>query len=305
MIFLIAGLVLCASTSRAQIAPGACIEFITDTHGTLIAIADTCRQDTIQIGADRLGGPWVFRGEGGAVLSIARGADYTVQDTIVYSGQLVIFEGDTISAPADTIIVERMIHVPDTIVFTAGGGVSGRTYIYDLRGAAHAGLGNIDSTTAALYGLDWNFGTLNYQGYTNFSNNGAGGADSTQFQMNGLAFYGLILPTDVAYGVMLERAVLKTSFGSSTDATYSFTFANNLSSSPDTTLFSVHIKTEYVAGVRNYYLRVYKHYRTSVIGLPVPLTSGTLVCSAMIPNDRFPAYGTSVQIRLDMWIRRL
>jgi hypothetical protein len=305
LILLIAGLVLFASTSSAQIAPGQCIEFITDAHGTLVAIADTCRQDTIQVGAERLGGPWVFRGEGGAALSIARGADYAVQDTIIYPGQLVIFEGDTVSAPPDTITVQRMVHVPDTIIFTASSGTGGRTYIYDLRGTAHAGLGNIDSTYAALYGIEWNFGTLNYQGYANFSNNGGGGSDSTQFQMNGLAFYGFMLPTDVAYAVMLERAVIKTSFGSATDATYSLTFPANITSSSDTTLFTAHIKTEYIAGVRNYYLRIYKHHRTSVTGLVVPLASGVLVCSHTIPADRFPAYGTSVQIRLDMWIRRL
>lgn len=300
LILLIAGLVLFASTSSAQIAPGRCIEFITDTHGTLIAIADTCRQDTIQIGTERLGGPWVFRGEGGAVLTIARGADYLVQDTIIFPGQLVIFEGDTISAPADTLIVERMVHVPDTIIFTAGGGVAGRTYIYDLRGTAHAGLGTIDSTTAALYGLEWNFGTRNYQGYANFSNNGSGGSDSTHFQLNGLANYGFMMPTGIAYGVTFERAVIKTSFGGSTDASYELTFPENITSSSDSTLYSAHMKTEYVGGVRNYYLRIYKHNRSAVSGLVIPLASGVLVCSHSIPTDRFPTYGTSVQIRLDM-----
>lgn len=297
---------LFASTSSAQIAPGRCIEFITDSHGTLIAVADTCRQDTITIGGQRTGGPWVFRAEGDASLSILPGADYTVQDQIIFPSQIVIFEGDTVMAPADTITVERMVHVPDTIIITASGGDGGRTYVYDQRFAAHGGMGLIDSTSPGSYGLDWNFGTLNYQGYTNFSNNiGVGTTDSAQFQFNGLAPYGILLPTDIAYAVYFERAVLKTSYGASTDLTFSFPFPDNLTANSDTTLFSLHIKTEYVGGIRYYYVRVYKHSRSSVSGLVVPLATGSLVCSQSIPADRFPPYGTSVQIRLDMWIRRL
>lgn len=256
------------------------------------------------IGTQRAGGPWVFRAEGGASLSILPGADYTVQDQIIYPAQQVIFEGDTVMAPADTITVERMVHVPDTIIISATSG-GGKTYVYDQRGTAHSGLGTIDSTDGA-YGLDWNFGTLNYQGYTNFSNNiGVGTSDSAHFQFNGLAPYGIMLPTDLAYGVRFERAILKTSYGGSTDATYSLTFPDNITSSSDSTLFSAHIKTEYVASVRYYHLRIYKHSKSAVPGLAVPLSSGTLVCSHTVAADRFPGYGTSVQIRLDMWIRRL
>lgn len=185
------------------------------------------------------------------------------------------------------------------------GGAGGRTYFADKRSTIHAGLGNLDSS-GALYIMEFNFGTLNYQGYANFSNNiGASWADSTHFQFNGLAPYGFMLPTDNAYPVTFERMVLKTNYGGSTDAPYVLTFPQNITSSSDSSLFSVHLKTEYVASTRYYYVRVYKHAGSSVTGLAVPLATGTLVCSHSIPSDRFPLYGTSVQIRIDMWIRRL
>ncbi|MDT8323258.1 MAG: hypothetical protein RRA94_04020 [Bacteroidota bacterium] len=112
-------LVLFASITDAQIAPGSCIEFVTDDHGTIVAIADTCRQDTIRIGAASAGGPWVFRQGGGVSLSLLPGADYTVVDTLIASADTVIFEGDTVIVASDTTFVTRMVHVPDTVEFSS------------------------------------------------------------------------------------------------------------------------------------------------------------------------------------------
>jgi hypothetical protein len=197
-------------------------------------------------------------------------------------------------------MLQRII---DSALAAAPAAGAGRTYLRDLRPTLHAGLGNIDSS-GALYSIEFNYGTLNYQGYTNFSNQGSSGGDSAQFQMNGLVMYGFMLPLDAAYPVKFERLILKTNYGASTDAAYSLSFPENYTGSPDSTLFSVHIKTEYIATVRYYYIRIYKHVNSAIAGLSIPIGTGTLVCSHSIPADRFPLYGTSVQIRFDMWIRR-
>lgn len=180
------------------------------------------------------------------------------------------------------------------------GGSSGRPYVTDKRN--HAGV--IDSTEPGLYKLDYGFGTLNYQGYANFSNNGAGGSDSTSFQLNGLALNGFMLPLDISYPVVFERFALKTAYTAG-NAVTRHVFPTNIVASLDSSLFSVHIKTEYVAGTRYYYLRVYKLGSGTVNGLSIPHNAGTLVCSQEIPADRFPPYGTSVQVRIEIWIRRL
>lgn len=181
----------------------------------------------------------------------------------------------------------------------------GRTYVSDRHDVRHGNLGTIDSTSPGLYIIDYNFGTLNYQGYTNFSNNiGVGTSDSAQFQINGLGLNGFMLPTDWAYGAWFDRAVVKTSYGAVLDASYELTFPDNITHSADSTLFSVHIKTEYIAGVRNYYLRIYKVNKYTA-GLSIPLTAGALVASHPLPTNRFPPYGSSVQLRLELWIRRI
>lgn len=294
---------LFASITNAQIAPGSCIKFVTDTHGTVVSLADTCRGDTITISGSSSAGPWVFRAEGSAGITVHVGADYLVSDTTILPADTVIFEGDTVTVPADTTIVERMVHVPDTVVFSASGG-AGTTYVSDQRATEHSGLFTIDST-GGDYALSFDFGTLNYQAYTNFSNNaGLTGSDSSQFFFNGLGFYGFMLPTDYAYAVMIERGILKTNYGGTTDATHSLVFPTNITASADSTIFTVHIKTEYVGGTRYYYVRVYKLSKYTV-GVSFPITAGTLVASASVAADRFPLYGTSVQVRLDLWIRRL
>lgn len=303
-ILILVFLALSASTLEAQIVPGRCIEFVTDAHGTLVALADTCRQDTIKVGGSSAGGPWVFRAEGGASIAIHPATDVIQPRQVFLPADTIIFEGDTAIVPADTLTVYVLVRGPDTLVFTYTGTASaGRTYLRDARAAAHAGLGTIDST-GALYTLDWNFGTLNYAGYTNFSNNGAGGSDSTQFQFNGIAFGGFLVPTDVAYPVTFERGIIKTGYSGILSSSYSFTFPPNVSASPDSTIYSVHIKTEYSGGVRYYYLRVYKLPR-DLAGVSVPVNAGTLVASIPLASDRFPTYGTSVQLRLELWIRRL
>jgi hypothetical protein len=231
-----------------------------------------------------------------AYLSIARGSKLTWRleyDRLVDSLR-------NVSLFVDSAVLADSMAVLRGLIGTGGGG---RTYIRDQRATAHAGLKNIDST-GALYTLDWNFGTLNYQGYVSFSNTVAATNDSSHFQFNGLANYGFFVPVDVAYPIIFERAILKTSYGGSTDAPYAWSFVDNVIASPDSTAFSVHIKLEYVGGVRYYYVRVYKHYAPGVVGLVVPLASGTLVCSASVPADRFPPTNTSVQMRLDLWIRR-
>lgn len=266
-------------------------------------MADTCRGDTITIAGTGYGGPWVFRAEGSAGLSVLPGADMLVSDTTILPADTVIFEGDTVAVAADTIITQRMVHVPDTIVFSASGG-AGTTYVSDQRATQHAGLHTIDST-GGDYALQFEFGTLNYQGHTNFSNNaGYTGSDSTHFYFNGLGWSGIMLPTDYAYAVTFERGILKTNYGGSTDATHSLVFPPNVSASADSTIFSVHIKTEQVASQRYYYIRVYKLSKYTT-GVSWPLTAGTLIASVSVAADRFPLYGNSVYVRLDLWIRRL
>lgn len=190
----------------------------------------------------------------------------------------------------------------ETIPRTQGGS-SGRTYVTDARNLVRP-VGTIDSSTAGLYVLDYGFGTLNHQGYTNFNNNGAGGADSTSFQLNGLALNGFILPIESAYPIMFERFALKTAYTAG-NAVTRHVWPSHLTANSDSAIFSLHLKTEFVGGTRRYYVRVYKLHSASLNGLTVPVNAGVLVCSQEIPADRFPPYGTSVQVRIEIWIRRL
>ncbi len=295
-------LALYASILSAQIRPGACINFITDTHGTIVALADTCRQDTIYIGANAYSGPWVFRAGAGVTLSVAPAADVLSYQTIITPAQVVIFEGDTVSVPADTTVVERMVHGRDTIIFTASSSAGGRTFITDARATLRPP-GTIDSTTEGLYKLDYGFGTINQSGFANFSNNGSGGADSTGFSFPNQS--GFMLFVDNAYPLMFTHFVVKTSFTSGNEA-YTGQFPTNIvGANSDSCLFSAHLKTEFSGGIRRYYLRIYKLHRASITGVAIPHNLGALVCSHEITENRFPAYGTSVQARVELYIRRL
>lgn len=112
---------LYASTTSAQVRPGRCIQVVYSDSGAVVAVADTCRQDTIWVEGDRAGGPWQFVGLRGVAITIVPGEDYPVYDTVITPASQVIFEGDTATIPADTVITQRTVHVRDSVVFSSDG----------------------------------------------------------------------------------------------------------------------------------------------------------------------------------------
>lgn len=171
------------SITDAQVTGGDCIEFRYDAHTTTIALVDTCRNDTIYVGATRTSGPWQLVGSG-VTIAVKPGRYITTADTSISSGRWVVFEGDSAWVPADTTIRTTTRRDRDTLLFTSAAG--SRVYVSSYSSdALTPGLGSIDSTTTTYgtYGIIFpNYDSDIFFGSMTFANNGS---DSSRFTFSG------------------------------------------------------------------------------------------------------------------------
>lgn len=207
----------------------------------------------------------------------------------------------TLTFLLDTAKVDSTIKaiVSDTATALRAGGMGGgRTYV-SLNPFAYMNALRILDSADQNYILFVPYAIQSFSGYRNFAN----GANDSALVQNVAGSYSLIPPSIFGEYITFVNVNVRTTYG--TAAVSVQLFDNVVQVTADTCIFSANLVCRTTGGVRNYWIRIYKHYTSSFSGINPPLTGGTLVASANLGNTLFPNAVTSTYALVSIGYRRL